>query len=317
MLSSEEAIELLDSFPPVEFAFAYGSGVVEQGGYKYEHTDPSKLPMLDIILVVENSEKWHTENMKCNESHYSSLVPLSSRYVAQFQEQIPAHLWFNAYVPMQSKQNAGRMMKYGVISKKHLLDDLTKWSNLYTAGRLQKPVRILKNNEIIENAIKSNLESAVRTSLLMLPEQFEEIDLYLSIASLSYVGDPRMYLGENPKKVCCMQCCQPTISYMTFCCFVYVVNEQVLNLVMPIVPHYKSLYRGALESLTESANLVKVPATTTSPGGTSSSGSVGPVVSGSAVTGSPFVYKQVTCLRFTVHFSTMRTMVHWNQLHAT
>lgn len=206
MLSQEDADDLLQGFPPVEFAFAYGSGVVEQGGYKYEQTEPSKLPMLDLILVVDDSEKWHADNMVCNDSHYSSLIPLSSKYVARFQEQIPAFLWFNAYVPMKSKRYSGRMMKYGVISKKHLLDDLTTWSNLYTAGRLQKPVRILKNNEAIEKAIKTNLESAVRTSLLMLPEQFEEVDLYLSIASLSYVGDPRMYLGENPKKVWCVLC---------------------------------------------------------------------------------------------------------------
>ena len=92
-------------------------------------------------------------------------------------------------------------MKYGVISKGYMLEDLKTWSNLYTAGRLQKPVRILKHNTVIEAAIKLNLESAVRTSLLMLPEKFDEIDLYLNIAALSYVGDPRMYFGENPKKV--------------------------------------------------------------------------------------------------------------------
>jgi hypothetical protein len=202
MLSAQDAEDLLKGFPPVEFAFAYGSGVVEQGGYNYDHTDPSKMPMLDLILVVDDSEAWHTANRSQNRSHYTPILPIGPKYIAQFQERIQANLWFNAYVPMTRGKLAGRLMKYGVISKQHLLDDLTGWTSLYTAGRLQKPVHVLKGNEAVEAAMKSNLESAVRTSLLMLPEKFEEIDLYLSIASLSYVGDPRMYLGENPKKVC-------------------------------------------------------------------------------------------------------------------
>ena len=202
MLTADEAEDLLRYFPSVEFAFAYGSGVVEQGGYKYEQSDPSKLPMMDFILVVENSEQWHEANMLQNPSHYTSIIPLGSKYVAKFQDKVPARLWFNAYIPMKSKGCVGRLMKYGVINKEYMLEDLNTWSNLYTAGRLQKPVRVLKHNAEIEEAIKNNLESAVRTSLLMLPEKFEEIDLYLNIASLSYVGDPRMYFGENPKKVC-------------------------------------------------------------------------------------------------------------------
>lgn len=201
MLSEEDVQELLESFPPVEFAFAYGSGVVEQGGYKYAVSDPSKLPMLDLILVVDNSEEWHASNKQLNASHYTSLIPIGPKYIAQFQERIPANLWFNAYIPMKSKKFAGRLMKYGVVSKHHVLDDLNTWNSLYTAGRLQKPVHVLKANIEIEAAMQSNLESAVRTSLLMLPDKFQEVDLYLSIASLSYVGDPRMYLGENPKKV--------------------------------------------------------------------------------------------------------------------
>ncbi len=181
MLSADEAEDLLRYFPSVEFAFAYGSGVVEQGGYKYEQSDPSKLPMMDFILVVENSEQWHEANMLQNPSHYTSIIPLGSKYVAQFQDKIPARLWFNAYIPMKSKGCVGRLMKYGVINKEYMLEDLNTWSNLYTAGRLQKPVRVLKHNAEIEEAINNNLESAVRTSLLMLPEKFEEIDQNVGI----------------------------------------------------------------------------------------------------------------------------------------
>ncbi|KAJ1407372.1 mitochondrial matrix Mmp37 [Ochromonadaceae sp. CCMP2298] len=168
MLNDDDASQLLSHFPPVEFAFAYGSGVVEQSGYTYEH--PAHLPMLDAVLVVDNPTQWHTDNMHQNPSHYSPLIPVGPRLVASFQERIPAHLWFNTYVPITSGRYAGRMMKYGIISKKDILMDLSSWSDLYTAGRLQKPVRILKGNAEIEGAMGLNLESAVRASLLMLPE---------------------------------------------------------------------------------------------------------------------------------------------------
>lgn len=39
-------------------------------------------PMLDFIFVVENSEDWHSCNMKRNPSHYSSIFSLSSQHVA-------------------------------------------------------------------------------------------------------------------------------------------------------------------------------------------------------------------------------------------
>jgi mitochondrial translocator assembly and maintenance protein 41 len=53
---------------------------------------------------------------------------------------------------------------------------------------------------------------------------FREIDLYLSIASLSYIGDPRMLYGENPRKV--------------------------VNLVMPVVPMYRETYKDVLNAFT-------------------------------------------------------------------
>ena len=70
-----------------------------------------------------------------------------------------------------------------------------------------------------------NREHALRASLLLLPDVFREIDLYYSVASLSYMGDPRMFIGENPKKV--------------------------LNLVDPVVPHYRALYMPKLQKMVD------------------------------------------------------------------
>lgn len=44
-------------------------------------------------------------------------------------------LYYNALVPMATTSHRGRSMKYGVISMKHLTEDLTDWTWLYTAGR--------------------------------------------------------------------------------------------------------------------------------------------------------------------------------------
>lgn len=48
---------LLRQFPPIDFGFAYGSGVVEQHGYEYNKI--TELPMVDLVFVVRNSEEWY------------------------------------------------------------------------------------------------------------------------------------------------------------------------------------------------------------------------------------------------------------------
>ncbi|CAN0117076.1 unnamed protein product [Phaeothamnion confervicola] len=56
--------ELLESMPPVDFAAAYGSGALEQHGYKYDGMNPTSLPMLDLMLGVEDPAAWHADNLR-------------------------------------------------------------------------------------------------------------------------------------------------------------------------------------------------------------------------------------------------------------
>ena len=214
MLSGFDSDEILKQFPPVVFAFAYGSGVIEQNEYFQGHLPPqttdgsskgaaaaATMPMVDLIFAVDDSASWHLANIAMNPSHYTPFLPISATHTAKFQEGIPAHLWFNTYIPMNLARHPGRHMKYGVISRDHLLQDLSAWTDLYAAGRLHKPVRILRGDPQIERCMETNREQAVRSSLLLLPERFSDLQLYLTIASLSYGGDPRMLFGENPRKV--------------------------------------------------------------------------------------------------------------------
>ena len=75
MLQEGDVEEALSMFPSVSAAFAYGSGAVEQGGYHYSvENGGAELPMLDLVLVVEDSLQWHEENMRINPGESSFLV---------------------------------------------------------------------------------------------------------------------------------------------------------------------------------------------------------------------------------------------------
>ena len=84
----------------------------------------------------------------------------------------------------------------------NLCNDLLTWHSLYIAGRMHKPIRIIKDDARVRLTQQVNLTSAIRTALLTLPETFEERELFERIAGLSYSGDPRMMLPfENRSKV--------------------------------------------------------------------------------------------------------------------
>ena len=206
---------VLANFPKknLRLAFAYGSGVFRQQG----HEDKSK-NMLDFMFVVDDPVAWHRENMQRNYSHYSFLKVLGPKYLARIQDRYGAGVYFNTLVPCQD-----RLIKYGVLSRSRLLADLFDWDTLYVAGRLQKPVRMLvheKDNDV-DFALLANLQNAIHTSLLMLPEYFTEKDLYRTITSLSYSGDFRMTIGEDKNKV--------------------------QNIVTPNMEHFRQLYETLLD----------------------------------------------------------------------
>ncbi|KAI5477772.1 mitochondrial import protein Mmp37 [Pseudohyphozyma bogoriensis] len=178
---------------PVRYAFAYGSGVFRQSGY----TDKDK-PLLDFVFAVSHPSHWHAINMQQNPSHYSlPMRLLGSDAVAWMQDKgLGASVWFNVEVEVK-----GKIVKYGTISVEALCRDMLDWETLYISGRTQKPVKILVDDARVRLANQVNLASALRTALLLLPEEFTEVQLFEEIAGLSYRGDFRMAVGENPHKV--------------------------------------------------------------------------------------------------------------------
>ncbi|XP_064602659.1 phosphatidate cytidylyltransferase, mitochondrial-like [Liolophura sinensis] len=198
----------------MQMAFAYGSGVFQQEGHK----DFSQ-NMIDFIIAVDDPVSWHRENIKVNGKHYSFLKYFGPRYINRVQSQYGAGVYFNTLVPCE-----GRLIKYGVIGTDKLEIDLLDWETLYVSGRLHKPVKMLKapSKSSLIAALDINLKSAVHAALLLLPDEFSEIDLYTTIAGLSYNGDFRMVIGEDRNKVS--------------------------NIVRPNVERFRKLYENILDN---------------------------------------------------------------------
>ncbi|KAI0199211.1 mitochondrial matrix Mmp37 [Astrocystis sublimbata] len=199
---------------PIRYAFAYGSGVFPQskGGTATEAEIKAVHPrapvsvqkaqngspkMIDFIFGVSHTQHWHSLNLSQYRNHYSALGALGSGAVSHVQDKWGAGVYFNPYVTVE-----GIQIKYGVVNLDTLCRDLSEWDSLYLAGRLHKPVKILRDDPRVRLSNQINLLSALRTALLLLPPKFTEQELYATIAGISYLGDPRMSLPtENPKKV--------------------------------------------------------------------------------------------------------------------
>ncbi|KAF3766976.1 hypothetical protein M406DRAFT_24868, partial [Cryphonectria parasitica EP155] len=218
---NDEFREVLRTIPwqfraPIRYAFAYGSGVFPQSkpsgrlptAEEVARVHPKAPPavqraqdgtpkMIDFIFGVTYTQHWHSLNLNQHRDHYSGLGSLGSAAVSYVQDHMGAGVYFNTHVVVN-----GILIKYGVVNIDSLCRDLTDWDTLYLAGRLHKPVKILRDDARVRLANQMNLLSALRTALLLLPEKFTELELYNTVAGISYLGDPRMTLPtENPQKV--------------------------------------------------------------------------------------------------------------------
>lgn len=191
-----ELESIMSSFEaPIKYAFGYGSGVFEQSGYSGDEK-----PQMDLIFGVTHPTHFHSLNMRQNPQHYSTMRYFGSGFVSKFQE-IGAGIFFNPFVDIK-----GHQVKYGVVSMDTLLKDLATWNTFYLAGRLQKPVKVLKNDLRVLYWNQLNLKAAASLAKYLTLKKnngnFDEFSFYKEIAGLSYAGDVRYQLGgENPNKV--------------------------------------------------------------------------------------------------------------------
>ncbi|CAL1191956.1 unnamed protein product [Candida parapsilosis] len=142
--------------------------------------------------MVNDTAKFHHENVKQNPSHYST----KSLTVINFLQ--GSGIYFNPYILIKNK-----LTKYGVTTRRSAFMDLSEWSSLYFAGRMQKPVNYIKEDDMLKFLNQYNLKNAMTIAIFLIrSNSFTEKQLYEQITSISYLGDFRMYIGgENPNKV--------------------------------------------------------------------------------------------------------------------
>lgn len=182
--------------------------------------------MLDLVIAVDDAEKWHASNIERNPHHYAWYMrSLGARTIANVQRSsFGARLYYNTMMPDGA---ASRNFKYGVINVNDLIHDLKTWKWLYVAGRTHKPIRILTPIPLskgLGDALQGNVEYATATALLTLPHKFTEEEAYTAAASLSYIGDIRMVVAAE-------------------------VASKVPSIVKANVDHFRYMYRGAIDRL--------------------------------------------------------------------
>lgn len=174
------------------------------------------------------------QNLARHRSHYSALGRwLGPTAVVAVAERVGAGVYFNTLVPWalplgggppagpagdadaaaaaglphrhqhqhQEGDSAPVLIKYGVMALAALEADLRRWTSLYAAGRMHKPVATLAGHPAVAAAQAANLRSALRAALLLLPPRFGGGAALHALCALSYSGDVRMGVAEDGRKV--------------------------------------------------------------------------------------------------------------------
>ncbi|CAI5465734.1 unnamed protein product [Closterium sp. Yama58-4] len=174
--------------------------------------------MVDFILAVDDPLSWHAENLRHNRAHYSSLfATFGCRAIVAAADRVGVGVHFNPFVP-HSPLN---QVKYGVIATRALQSDLATWQHLYISGRLHKPCWLYCFHHDKGYDFTS-------------PGSTVYHELYEAICRISYAGDVRMALAEDPNKIS--------------------------RIVSGGFHHFRSLYRSSLQHFVDSGCLFFDPA---------------------------------------------------------
>lgn len=193
----EGIVELFEA--PILTLIGYGLGVLPQAGY-----NPEAQQQIDLIHVVDDLGAFHKRNTQQLPQHYSTTRVALLNLIQGLEG-----IYFNPYCNINHS-----VVKYGVVLRHGALRDLTEWLQMYFAGRMQKPVNYVRDNDAMVKFLNQfNLKNAMTLLVIILggarlshrpqvQELFTERQLYEQITRLSYLGDFRMYVGgENPNKV--------------------------------------------------------------------------------------------------------------------
>lgn len=187
-------VQLNFSTCQISYVFAYGSGALPQLN--------NKPKMLDMIFVVKNAERFHSENLKLNPSHYSSVCRQYGIQYTNFIHSIEPNVYFNHSIPVANGVGT-QLIKYGVICDYDLQSQFKHYKNLFLLGRCHKPILGINFEEdnSISNLIRENKKIGFALAVLMSRSATDIEEVLLNLISLSLIGDIRFYLkGEKSSK---------------------------------------------------------------------------------------------------------------------
>lgn len=187
----DDILKFMSTRPEVNAIIGYGSGINPQKGQE------KRKPQIDLIVVVDDLKKWHLDNIKMNPSDYSFSAKNYFRLASEKNMKSGGKICYMTYIPFE-----GNEYKIGTIQREDFENDLDNWETFYMAGRMQKPILIVKADKELEAKIKKNRQYAVNVcDIVSDTDSIDERDYYINLAGLSYIGDTRMGIAENPDKV--------------------------------------------------------------------------------------------------------------------
>lgn len=191
MNKKQEILEFMKNRPETVAIIGYGSGINPQ------HGQGNRKAQIDLIVVVDDIKMWHEENIKKNPKDYSLTSKLFFKHASRKTLRNGAKICYMTYLPFKNNE-----YKIGTIEKDDFISDLKNYETFYMAGRMQKPILIVKATDDIEKAIENNRNYGLKAAKLLLGEgKYDEEYFYTILAGLSYIGDTRMGIAENPDKV--------------------------------------------------------------------------------------------------------------------
>ncbi len=191
MSNVEKIKKFIKKRPKAIAVYGYGSGIFKQAGYGKEDK-----PQLDLIFVVDDVKEWNMKNIELNPNDYSKA---GAKYFRKKDKDILVGRTGVTYLSYIEED--GATFKYGTVEYDSLKESLNTWNSFYMTGRFQKTIYEFESCEELRKIIERNRRSAVIVSLLMSEDGCSFKDVLVRLCGLSYAGDTRMAIAENPRKV--------------------------------------------------------------------------------------------------------------------
>lgn len=239
LTNSNELSAIVNTFPTIglDYAFGYGSGVLKQQSSSagmvdiilaiddpllwHKHNLQSQPHHYSGFARVGGARFVHWMQNLGARLYFHPFVDVDIKNIMTSDDGIDATS--THFTTIQ------REIKYGIVSTDDLIEDLMCWKYLYLAGRMHKPTveielmnatlsededrsmheqEVMSRRDEITEAQQQNLLAAVSASILLHGGQentdktLSIVQLYNTIAGISYAGDIRMQTGaEDPNKV--------------------------------------------------------------------------------------------------------------------